>query len=145
MNKTIDIMRDLINVSDYDHRVLQAVSGDTARWSDAFVADVYDAIYTDPAMQAAFADAGRAAIEDMLEAWFLALATGEYDDFFWDQQATSVMRHIERGVPVTYLLGMVHHAQRFFLERAHSIVVRRVGAADHRTRRAVQRRDPRHA
>jgi hypothetical protein len=107
----------LTEFSDDDRRVLQEAAKHTQLWVDQFVQTFYDTLFACPFTSGVFHEGERPKREQTIRDWYLRITSGELDDQFWEDQWRVGIRHINRRVLNSYMFGMMHRTQRFFLDK----------------------------
>jgi hypothetical protein len=117
MSDTIQSLIDLIKISDHDRSVLRHSADQTQQWVDEFVEMFYDTLYGYHHTKELFVEGERPHREKTIRNWYLQIVNGEFDDQFWHGQRRVGSLHVERKIRNSYMLGMMHQAQRFFLNK----------------------------
>ena len=117
MRQSIQSLIDLTEISDRDRLILKDAADQTQQWADEFVKMFYDALFDYPPTRVLFKDGERPQREKTIKDWYLQVIRGECDEQFWVAQWQVGQRHIERGILNSYMLGMMHRTQRFFLDK----------------------------
>jgi hypothetical protein len=117
VNKTLDSLMYLTEFSDDDRRVLQEAAKHTQLWVDQFVQMFYDTLFAYPLTSCIFHEGERPEREQTIRDWYLRITSGELDDNFWEDQWRVGLPHINRQVLNSYMFGMMHRTQKFFLDK----------------------------
>ena len=107
----------LTEFSDNDCRVLQEAAKHTQPWADEFVQMFYDTLFVCPFTKNTFHEGERPQREQTIKEWYLRITSGKLDDQFWEDQWRVGVKHINRQVQNSYMFGMMHRTQRFFLDK----------------------------
>jgi hypothetical protein len=103
--------------SDADRLVLQEAAQHTQLWGDDYVQMFYDTLYAYPLTRDMFREGERPKREQTIKEWYLRVTGGDLDDRFWEEQWQVGSRHVNRQVLNSYMFGMMHRTQNFFLDR----------------------------
>jgi hypothetical protein len=117
MNETIQSLIDLTGISDQDCVILKNSADQTQEWADEFVKMFYDILFDYTPTKALFKEGERVQREKTIRNWYLQVTRGELNDQFWRTQLQVGQRHVERQILNAYMLGMMHQAQQFFLDK----------------------------
>jgi len=117
MNDTIQSLIDLTEISDQDRLVLRNSADQTQQWADEYVKMFYDTLFDYGPTRALFKEGERPHREKTIRNWYLQITSGEFDDRFWRGQWQVGQRHIDREIRNSYMLGMMHQTQQFFLDK----------------------------
>ena len=117
VDKTLESLMYLTEFSDDDRRVLHEAAAHTQLWVDQFVQMFYETLFAYPLTRGVFREGERPEREQTLRVWYLRITSGELDDQFWKEQWQVGQRHVDRLIPNSYMFGMMHRAQRFFLDK----------------------------
>jgi len=127
MRQSIQSLIDLIQISDQDRLVLKNAADQTQPWAEEFVKMFYDILFENAHTRVVFREGERPAREETIRIWYLQVVSGEFDEQFWLAQWQVGKRHIERRIFNSYMLGMMHQTQRFFLEKCMATFEREQG------------------
>lgn len=117
MKQTLESLIYFTEFSNEDRRVLQEAAKQTQLWADQFVQMFYDTLFACPFTRGIFQDGERPKREQTLRDWYLRITGGELDDQFWEDQWRVGNQHVNRQVLNSYMFGMMHRTQDFFLAK----------------------------
>ncbi len=115
MNELFQNLIDLTGISDRDRLTLNNAANQTQQWADEFVKMFYDILFAYSPTRALFREGERPQREETIRNWYFQVIRGEFDDQFWQAQWQVGLKHIDRQILNSYMLGMMHQTQRFFL------------------------------
>ena len=127
MNKTTQNLIDLTRLSKEDLLLLENSADRTQLWADDFVKMFYNTLFSYSQTKDLFRDGERLNREMTIKTWYLQVVKGEVDDHFWDTQLQAGQRHIERNIHNSYMQGMMHQTQQFFLDKCMATFEREKG------------------
>ena len=112
----VDLIK-LTGYSDKDRETLKEFSAQTTGWVDEFVKGFYDTLFAYKPTSVVFNENERQEREKTLKGWLLTVLNGDVnDDFFRDLWIVGLL-HIKRGVPNSYMLGIMSLVQQLFLKK----------------------------
>jgi hypothetical protein len=117
MRESLQGLIDLTEFSEQDRFVLQKSADRTGGWADEYVAMFYDTLFGYPPTEALFKEGERPQREATIRNWYLQVVAGGCDDSFWSAQWQIGQLHIDRKIQNSYMLGMMHRTQQFFLDK----------------------------
>jgi hypothetical protein len=117
MRQSIQGLIDLTKVSAEDCQTLRNVAGQTEQWADQFVKMFYDTLFDYHPTRVLFREGERPARETTIRDWYLQVVRGEIGDDFWSAQWQVGRHHIDRNIPNSYMLAMMHRTQAFFVHK----------------------------
>jgi hypothetical protein len=127
MSDTIQALIDLTGISYEDRLTLKSAADQTQQWAEEFVKMFYDTLFSYPPTQAVFQEGERPLREKTIKGWYLQVVRGEFDAQFWDAQWQVGRRHVDRQILNAYMLGMMHQAQAFVLNKCLATFEREEG------------------
>ncbi len=117
MKNTLDSLIYFTEFSDEDRCILQEATMHTQSWADEFVQMFYETLYAYPFTKDVFHEGERPEREQTVRDWYLRITSGKLDDQFWEDQWRVGSQHVNRQVLNSYMFGMMHRAQGFFLSK----------------------------
>jgi hypothetical protein len=117
MKQSMQSLIDLIGVSDEDCLVLKTAAPQTGLWADEYVKMFYETLFAYAPTQALFHEGERQQREKTIRDWYCQVVNGEIGEQFWQQQHQVGQKHVGRGIMNSYMVGMMHRTQQFFLEK----------------------------
>jgi hypothetical protein len=108
---------DLTELSDQDRLILSRTADKTQLWVDEFVKMFYDTLFGYPPTSARFREGERPVREKTIRNWYLQVVRGDFGEDFWEAQWRVGQAHIERQIHNSYMQGMMHRSQQFFLAK----------------------------
>lgn len=114
------VLEDLIKLtgySDKDRETLKEFSAQTTGLVDEFVKGFYDTLFAYKPTAVVFEENERQEREKTLKGWLLTVLNGDLNDDFFKNLWIVGLLHIKRGVPNSYMLGMVSLVQQLFLSK----------------------------
>ena len=86
METTLNTLKYLTEISDYDRQVLQAAAEHTQQWADEFVQMVYDTLLNYQPTREVFREGEPLKHKEIMKTWYLQAVSGKFDDQFWRQR-----------------------------------------------------------
>jgi hypothetical protein len=117
LNEPFRSLIDLTEISEQDRLILSRAAEQTGSWADEFVKMFYDTLFDYPPTRTRFREGERPQREETIRKWYLQVVRGEFDDDFWQAQWHVGQQHIERQIYNSFMQGMMHRTQQFFLAK----------------------------
>ncbi|MBN1571583.1 MAG: hypothetical protein JW984_00120 [Deltaproteobacteria bacterium] len=114
------VLKDLIRLTGYseaDRETLREFSEKTAPWADEFVKSFYDTLFGYDRTAKIFGEGERQEREKTLKGWLTSAFKGDITDDFLKNLWVVGLLHIKRGVPNSFMLGIMSLVEQLFLKK----------------------------